>query len=148
MICGNDLEKVKIKLKGLKQVLKLWREQVFNKQKVRKPKNVEEIKELDQKDAIGVLQEEMRIKKAGLLGELKNLAERENVMLKQKARVEWMVKGDTNSKFFHASLRWRLLNNEIKGLPINGVWCEEPQLVKEEVLKYFRQVHTTNQLEH
>jgi len=47
--------------------------------------------------------------------------------------VEWLAKGDTNSIFFHARLRWRLLNNEIKGIPISSVWCEESQLVKEEV---------------
>jgi len=63
--------------------------------------------------------------------------ERENAMLKQKARVEWLAKGDSNSKFYHTRLRWRLLNNEIKGLLVNGEWCEEPQLVKEEVYKYF-----------
>jgi len=41
----------------------------------------------------------MRISRLELLGGLKDLAERENAMLKQKARVEWLAKGDTNSKF-------------------------------------------------
>lgn len=46
-------------------------------------------------------------------------------MLKQKVRVEWLAKGDTNSKFYRVRLRWRLLNNKIKGLPINGgEWSE------------------------
>jgi len=34
-------------------------------------------------------------------------------------------------------MRWRSLNNEIKGLYINGNCCEEPQKVKDEVHSYF-----------
>jgi len=65
------------------------------------------------------------------------MVERENAMLKQKARVKWLAKGDTNSKFYYARLRWRLLNNEIGGLDINGAWSEEPLMEKEEVFRYF-----------
>jgi len=46
-------------------------------------------------------------------------------------------KGDMKSKFFHARMRWRSISNEIKGLHINGEWCEEPQKVKDEVQAYF-----------
>jgi len=41
------------------------------------------------------------------------------------------------SKFFHASMRWRSINNKIKGLYINEEWCEDPQKVKEGVQSYF-----------
>lgn len=47
MNCRNDLEEVKCKLKGLKQALKLWRDQAFNKERVKKKKVLEEIEELD-----------------------------------------------------------------------------------------------------
>lgn len=38
--CGNDLEKVKFKFKRLKQALKQWREQVFDKKKAKRQKIV------------------------------------------------------------------------------------------------------------
>jgi len=41
-------------------------------------------------------------------------------MIKHKSRLQWTEKGDMNSKFFHGRIRWRSLNNEIKGLHING----------------------------
>ena len=54
-----------------------------------------------------------------------------------------MAKGDTNSKFYHARLQWRLLNNKIKGLSINGEWCKELVLIKEEVYQFFASRFTT-----
>jgi len=42
-----------------------------------------------------------------------------------------------NSKFFHSRLRWRRLNNGIKGTFINEEWCKDPDQVKIEVRKHF-----------
>ena len=130
MNCGNDLERLKVKLKDLKMTLKQWREQVFDKDKAKQQTILEEIENLDKVDDNGELQDEMRIRRTGLMEDLKKLAKKENAMVKQKARAEWLAKGDINSKFYHAKLRWRLLNNEVRGLPINGEWCEEPILIK------------------
>lgn len=44
MNCGNSMEKVKLKLQELKQALKEWKEQVFNSDKVRKQKILENLK--------------------------------------------------------------------------------------------------------
>jgi len=41
-------------------------------------------------------------------------------MLRQKAKIEWSKKVDMNSKFFNSRLKWRRLNNDIKGLQIEG----------------------------
>ena len=48
-----------------------------------------------------------------------------------------MEKGDISTRFFHARLRWRLLMNKLKGVHVDGKWREEPQLVKDEILKNF-----------
>lgn len=57
---------------------------MFSNEKVKKQKIIKEIDDLDQKDNMGVMLDDMRIRRIGLLGELKILAERENAMLKQK----------------------------------------------------------------
>jgi len=134
---GNSLERVKNKLKGLKKELKQWRDDVFNSEKVKKQQSIEEIEAIDHCDDDGSLQEDLRVRRIQLLSDLRVMSERENAMIKQKSRVEWIEKGDMNSKFFHSKLRWRRLNNEIKGLQTNGVWCEEPDRVKSEVRKFF-----------
>ena len=117
---GNNLENVKMKLKGLKYKLKWWREQVLNRDRVRKQDIIEQIGAIDHYDDEGKIQEKMKVRRIQLIGELKTMSERENAMMKQKARVEWIEKGDANTKFFHSRLRWRLVNNEIKGLFVNG----------------------------
>jgi len=42
-----------------------------------------------------------------------------------------------NTKFFHSTLRWRRLKNEIKGVEVGGQWCEEPLKVRFEAKKMF-----------
>ncbi|GJV23438.1 putative RNA-directed DNA polymerase, eukaryota, reverse transcriptase zinc-binding domain protein [Tanacetum coccineum] len=60
--------------------------------------------------------------------------EREKVsMLKQKARVRWDVEGDENTKFFHSFVKRRNNKNNIRGLLVDGVWCEEPNNIKKEM---------------
>jgi len=62
--------------------LKQWREQVFDKEKAKQQTILEEIKILDQVDDNGELQNEMRIRRIGLMEDLKKLMEKENTMVK------------------------------------------------------------------
>ncbi|XP_071713115.1 uncharacterized protein [Rutidosis leptorrhynchoides] len=68
-------------------------------------------------------------------------------MLKQKARVKWIVEGDENSKFFHALIRRGYNRNNIRGLSINGVWSEDPFEIKEAIFNHYKgrfEDHTTS----
>jgi len=58
-----------------------------------------EIDQLDQQDDEGTLQESERVLRVDLFSQLRSMDERELAMTKQKARVEWLSSGDTNSKF-------------------------------------------------
>lgn len=71
-----------------------------------------------------------RIERMKLLSELKLLDQKEISILSQKARVNWLEHGDTNSKYYHSRIRWRRTNNKVKGIQLNGCWCEEPNRVK------------------
>jgi len=62
--------------------LKQWREQVFDKEKAKQQTILEEIEILDQVDDNGELQNEMRIRRIGLMEDLKKLMEKENTMVK------------------------------------------------------------------
>ncbi|XP_071694365.1 uncharacterized protein [Rutidosis leptorrhynchoides] len=54
-------------------------------------------------------------------------------MLKQKAKVKWILDGDENSKFFHASLRWKYNKCNFRGIMVDGIWHEDPFFVKDTI---------------
>ncbi|KAM0061725.1 putative RNA-directed DNA polymerase [Helianthus debilis subsp. tardiflorus] len=58
--------------------------------------------------------------------------------LQQKSRVKWASKGDENSAYFHRVVNGRKAANDIPGLSVDGQWISKPNLVKREVLKFFR----------
>ncbi|GJZ71757.1 reverse transcriptase domain, reverse transcriptase zinc-binding domain protein [Tanacetum coccineum] len=59
-------------------------------------------------------------------------------MLRQKARIKWDVEGDENSKFFHSYVKRRNNKSNIRGLVINGVWCEDSKLIKMEMARHYK----------
>ncbi|XP_071694663.1 uncharacterized protein [Rutidosis leptorrhynchoides] len=61
-------------------------------------------------------------------------------MLKQKARVRWILDGDENSRFFHALIRRRNSKCNIRGLTINGVWNENPKDIKLAAFNHFTNI--------
>ncbi|GJV91519.1 putative RNA-directed DNA polymerase, partial [Tanacetum coccineum] len=63
---------------------------------------------------------------------------RKNDMIKQKARSKWVLEGDENSKFFHACMRNNTRKTSLKGLLVDGRWCEDPTTLKTEVYNFFK----------
>jgi len=96
-----------------------------------------EIEDIDSKDDDGTLEEELRVRRLVLLIELKGIEEKDMTMIKQKSHVQWAEKGDTNSNFFHSTIRWRKVSNDLTCLNVDGAWCDGPILVKSQVKNHF-----------
>ncbi|XP_071713654.1 uncharacterized protein [Rutidosis leptorrhynchoides] len=58
-------------------------------------------------------------------------------ILKQKARIKWVLEGDENSKFFHSMVRMRNNKNTIRGLLVDGSWKDNPEDIKYEAVSHF-----------
>ncbi|GJZ61214.1 RNA-directed DNA polymerase, eukaryota [Tanacetum coccineum] len=55
----------------------------------------------------------------------------------QKAKIQWAIEGDENSKFFHGIINRKRANLAVKGVMVNGEWLNEPCHVKEEFRLHF-----------
>lgn len=61
-------------------------------------------------------------------------------MSRQKARIKWSVEGDENSKYFHSVIKRKNNKNNFRGIMVEGRWEENPEVIKGEVFKYFKNV--------
>jgi len=137
------LTTIKEKLKKLKYDLKSWNKEVFGLIGTKKQKLIMEIGDLDKKDDESSLEDVEKLRRMNLLCELKMLLQKESSMMNQNARIKWMQQGDINLKYFHSKIRWSKIKNELKGVDVNGMWCEDPNKIREEVRSAFEIRFTT-----
>lgn len=70
--------------------------------------------------------------------QLCELFEREEIMARQRSRVEWLREGDRNTAFFHARASARRRTNKIKVLErSDGSRCEDSQGIKGMIVNFF-----------
>ena len=102
-----------------------------------KKKILQAIEDLDCHDCVGKFLEDDRVKRCELICDLREIDKKLDSLMCQKARVNWLKNGDSCTKFYHSTLRWRRLRNEVKGVEVGGQWCEEPCTVCLEAKKLF-----------
>lgn len=76
-----------------------------------------------------------------LLGELERWSNIEERIWQQKARIDWLKLGDSNTKFFHAYARMRRNTNAIHRLIRgDGSVCLGQAQIKQEILHFYKQL--------
>ncbi|XP_068504049.1 uncharacterized protein [Phaseolus vulgaris] len=111
---GSALQKMKVKLKCLKGDLKIWNRDVYGNLHKTKEGILKEIEVLDCKDCVEDLTEPDKLRRYDLVGKLMLTDKKIDSLICQKARACWFKNGDSCTKFYNSSLRWRRLRNEVK----------------------------------
>lgn len=128
----------------MKSSMKVWNHDHFWNIHQNISKIEKEMNDLDRKKECVRLSEEERECRRSLQEEFWRNVVFKVSLLKQKSRSNWLSEGESNSKFFHIMGNWRR-KNMIRGVNINGLWKKEPNDVKEEALKIFKQIFNEEQ---
>jgi len=105
-------------MKLLKSDLKVWNREVFGNLHTAKRRILQELEELDNRDCTGGLEESERLNRMALTSRLVENNKKLESLMCQKARASWFKSGDSCTRFFHSSLRWKRLRNEVKGVQV------------------------------
>nr|GEW42979.1 RNA-directed DNA polymerase, eukaryota [Tanacetum cinerariifolium] len=81
--------------------------------------------------------EEIAIKRMELVKNLQHIDKLNSLEIAQKAKVKWAIEGDENSGFFNGMLNKKRNTLSIRGIMVNGIWIDDPNLVKHEFLMHF-----------
>ncbi|XP_071705156.1 uncharacterized protein [Rutidosis leptorrhynchoides] len=128
------------RLKNVKHALKSWSKKEFGSLDIEINNLKNKASVLEKKVEEGCISE---VERVDWLEARRCWLEKEKCksnMLKQKARIRWILEGEENSKFFHSTIRRKHNKCSIRGLYINGAWNENPIDVKEAVFVHFQQV--------
>ncbi|XP_071718074.1 uncharacterized protein [Rutidosis leptorrhynchoides] len=72
-----------------------------------------------------------------LFSERQEINNLEAIDFLQKSRIKWDVEGDENTKFFHASLKYKRASQHIQGLMVDGSWVDDPIAIKDKFYNFF-----------
>jgi len=59
-------------------------------------------------------------------------------IMRQKSRSKWIKEGDSNTSYFHKIINHSRRRNALRGMLIDGIWVENPNLIKAKILQHFQ----------
>eukprot|EP00256_Glycine_max_P043978 XP_006595308.1 uncharacterized protein LOC102667235 [Glycine max] len=59
-------------------------------------------------------------------------------IMRQKSRSKWIKEGDSNTSYFHKIINHSRRRNSLRGMLIDGIWVENPNLIKAKILQHFQ----------
>ncbi|PNX81845.1 cysteine-rich receptor-like protein kinase [Trifolium pratense] len=135
-IKGKKAYVIKEKLKCLKEELRGWNREVFGILDLNIEKTVKELNEVE--GLVGSAGANM------VLGDKTSINKKfweqlhfKESLIKQKSRMKWVREGDSNTRFFHASLKSRRRRNQLVMIRKGDNWIQGVENVKLEVKNYF-----------
>ncbi|GJV54460.1 hypothetical protein Tco_1450201 [Tanacetum coccineum] len=98
-----------------------------------------QIEDLAWKKSVSGVKERFGENKAKIKS-LRNEAMRWELEAEKRTLIRWDVEGDENSKFFHAFVKRRNNKCNLRGLMVDGVWYEDPKIIKAEMAKHYKKL--------
>ncbi|GKD95558.1 hypothetical protein Tco_1379455, partial [Tanacetum coccineum] len=123
----------KKKLQILKKEIRVWVCDYKKKQSVRILDLRSKLRNIDRIFDQGGVTNDLLLSRLDILKQLQDIQSSESHDFIQKAKIQWAVEGDENSKFFHGIINRKRANLAIKGVMVDGVGDLERPVTKDEV---------------
>ncbi|GJT53177.1 RNA-directed DNA polymerase, eukaryota [Tanacetum coccineum] len=137
VVASNAMSGFVYKLKYLKVKIREWSKCNKRDTKSGKSSLQDELHVLDSVIDSGVISDDLVNKRSEVIHSLLDIDKRNATEMAQKAKIRWCIEGDENSSFFHGMLNKRRSQLSIRGILVDGVWLQDPSIVKKEFYLHF-----------
>nr|GEZ85377.1 RNA-directed DNA polymerase, eukaryota [Tanacetum cinerariifolium] len=133
----NPMLKLIYKMKLLKKRIHEWNG-MRQSSKSKKGAYKKELHDLETIIDQGNATDDMLYKRMEIIKAIQEVDKVDNMEAAQKAKIKWAIKGDENTKYYHGILNKKRNQLAIRGVLKDGIWIENPNLVKSEFLLHFK----------
>nr|GFA60852.1 RNA-directed DNA polymerase, eukaryota [Tanacetum cinerariifolium] len=117
----NAMVRFKKKMQFLKKKIRVWVMDQKQKQSGRIKEIKSKLSDIDKLLDQGGVNDEILLSRMDLLKQLQDIKFSDARDCMQKAKIQWAIEGDENSKFFHGIINQKRANLAIKGVMVDGV---------------------------
>ncbi|XP_026420528.1 uncharacterized protein LOC113316580 [Papaver somniferum] len=135
-----------LKLKALKEKLKLWNKEVFGITNFKLNLILEEIQTIDVFAEDNILSGSLVNEKIKLKTEFEKVTKMEEISWKIKSNTKWLQEGDRNTSFFISQASSRRRANRIRQLYVNGELTTDRDKLKEHIVGYYENLFTEEEI--
>ena len=137
---GSKMYEVTEAIKSCRRRLTKWDREVYRSSQQRLHQLGEDLKCMEERNHSDDTQVQMNKTRA----EMNELLKREEIMWRQRSRVQWLQEGNRNTKYFHNKANQRRRKNAIMSIKDeHGVAQEEPLEIERIVVNYFSQIYSS-----
>jgi hypothetical protein len=104
------------RLKNLKQLIKTWNKDTFGNIFDSQRQLSEKMEKIQHQIRMSGLTDDLKTQEAAIAQQLGTRKAQEEILWRQKSRVQWLKEGERNTKFFHRSVMQRRHSNRITHL--------------------------------
>jgi exonuclease III len=140
---GTHMYKFQQRLKNFKQHLKSWNKSTFGNILLRKKEIESQLEELQRTFIAGSRTQNLVQEEEQLIADLEACREQEEILWRQKSRVQWLKEGERNTKFFHRAMTHRRYINRITQLEDDqGIPIRDHDQIAEELNSFYQDLLT------
>nr|GEY05651.1 RNA-directed DNA polymerase, eukaryota [Tanacetum cinerariifolium] len=132
----NGMIRLKKKLQSLKAAIKHWSKKAEFSLHANKSVIQKNLSDVDKCIDQGESNAELLNHRSSLMKELQDISSIEMLEVSQKAKLQWAIEEDENSKYFQGILNKKRANLAISRILQDGEWLSDPNQVKAEFLNH------------